>query len=975
MLARLGILAGGLVTGIVSARALGPAGRGQYFTVTTAAAIVAQVANLGLTSSNVFLGARDLTRIRPLLVNSVLLSVLVGVLCALLVSLCGTQLHAFSALPRPMLWTACALGAMTLMWNLGTSLLVAAERFAALNTWQVVNSAAAVVAIILCASLHASSTLFAAASTLAAALTAVALVLFIGSRSTGPLRYSPSLVRVGIGFSVRAYFALVLGYLVQRAGASMLVALGTPAEVGLYSIASQVFDVLLIVPSSVGLVLYPLLVRRHDTDLWLHVRRVALFTSALMLVLCLLAAFAAPFVLPLVFGVRYAGATPALWGLLPGVMAFSVVTLLSQYLVARSFPWSVVIAWGVGLAATLAIGVTLTRSYGALGAALSQSFGSMLVCAMILGITFLRTRRLSGGPGHVSADAHVVLSNYPLSRGFRQKLEAEYPGKLRLINIAELRQVSVMNLLRELRRVQAPRLSVATEDEASVALLPILELLASLTQAQRLQTIDARLQTQTFTRGRALRHGWNLAWESLFAAADLLRARLALRELQRTPRALPTAQTSNRVAYLNCNLWYGLKAGGSVGHISGVANALMDAGLDLTFFSAGDHLLVDARAAFVALPALRTLALPLESSQYRFGRRSCATIARSLKHQPVRFIYQRMSLANYAGVVLSRRFGVPLVLEYNGSEAWVAKNWGRGLRFQNTAELAEAVNIRHAHLIVTVSDVLREELLARGVEPKRIVTYPNCIDPRTFNPARFSAETIARTRQEIGFEAGDVIATFVGTFGQWHGVDILAQAIRSMILERRERLDALRLRFLLVGDGQKMSLVRETLAIPGAERYVRLAGLVPQQEAPRYLAASDLLLSPHVSNADGTRFFGSPTKLFEYMAMERGIVASDLDQIGQVLRPALMVAEAAAGTQQAAEAVAMLVRPGDVGALIEGIELLAGDAVLRELLGRNARRLALSRYTWEHHVAAIIQGMQRLGLLGAGHEHLAMGSS
>src|SRR5580704_1130481 len=99
MLARVCILAGGLVTGIASARALGPAGRGQYFTVTTAAAIIAQIGNLGFTSSNVFLGARDHARIRPLLVNSALLAVLAGLLGAGCVFLARGHLSALDALP------------------------------------------------------------------------------------------------------------------------------------------------------------------------------------------------------------------------------------------------------------------------------------------------------------------------------------------------------------------------------------------------------------------------------------------------------------------------------------------------------------------------------------------------------------------------------------------------------------------------------------------------------------------------------------------------------------------------------------------------------------------------------------------------------------------------------------------------------------------------------------------------------------
>jgi len=393
LLARLCVLAGGLATGIASARALEPAGRGQYFTVTTAAAIVAQVANLGLTSSNVFLGARDATRIRALLVNSTVLSLVVALLGTAAVLLWGDALAAALKLPRAMLWPLCLLAPALLLWNLATSLLVAAERFSALNTWQVLNTAAAVAAILACALLHAGAALFALAAALAAALCALLLVAFISARTHGPARFSAALVREGIGFSARAYLALVLGYLLQRSGASLLVAQGSPAEVGQYSIASQVFDVLLIVPASVSLVLFPQLVRQPQ-DLWHHVRRTTLLTAAAMSMLCLLAALTAPWVLPWVFGARYAGAARALWGLLPAVIAYSIVSVMSQYLVARRFPWSLVAAWAAGLALTLLIGLALTRACGALGAGLSQSAGALLVCALVL---LIAARRPAAG--------------------------------------------------------------------------------------------------------------------------------------------------------------------------------------------------------------------------------------------------------------------------------------------------------------------------------------------------------------------------------------------------------------------------------------------------------------------------------------------------------------------------------------------------------------------------------------------------
>ncbi|HEY7996435.1 MAG TPA: hypothetical protein VIE14_06180 [Steroidobacteraceae bacterium] len=393
MLARVCILAGGLATGIITARALGPEGRGQYFAVTTAAAILAQLASLGLTSSNVFLAARDRGRIRPLLVNSVLLSLAFALICGCIVALWGRQLGLAFGVPRPMLGALCIIGVATLLWNLASSLLVAAERFAALSLWQVLNALAAVAAIAVCAARRGSPQQFAFAAAAAATLTAFGVSSAIALQSPGALRFSPELIRMGVGFSARAYLALVLAYLLQRSGASVLVAAGTPAEVGQYSIASQVMDVLLIVPGSIGLVLYPFLVRQ-DEDLWPHVRRTAAVTTVGMLALCLVAAAVAPFILPWIFGGAYSGAATALWGLLPAVVAYTLVSILSQYVLTRNFPWSIVAAWALGLGAALASGIALTRNYGAIGAAAAQSCGATLVCALVLLITLRRAGSL-----------------------------------------------------------------------------------------------------------------------------------------------------------------------------------------------------------------------------------------------------------------------------------------------------------------------------------------------------------------------------------------------------------------------------------------------------------------------------------------------------------------------------------------------------------------------------------------------------
>src|SRR5207248_7103722 len=104
----------------------------------------------------------------------------------------------------------------------------------------------------------------------------------------------------------------------------------------------------------------------------------------------------------------------------------------------------------------------------------------------------------------------------------------------------------------------------------------------------------------------------------------------------------------------------------------------------------------------------RRLTLPVESNYYRFGR----SVPEQLRGLPrPSFVYQRHSIGSYAGAIVARRERVPFVLEYNGSEVWVARNWSRPLAQERLAIAAEDASLRHAHLVVTVSQVLADELV------------------------------------------------------------------------------------------------------------------------------------------------------------------------------------------------------------------------------------------------------------------------
>jgi glycosyltransferase involved in cell wall biosynthesis len=244
--------------------------------------------------------------------------------------------------------------------------------------------------------------------------------------------------------------------------------------------------------------------------------------------------------------------------------------------------------------------------------------------------------------------------------------------------------------------------------------------------------------------------------------------------------------------------------------------------------------------------------------------------------------------------------------------------------------------------------------------------HPNGVDPDAFAPGRFDSSELNSQRQRLELEPEDVVAGFVGTFGHWHGAEVFADAVALLAKRDPALFDSERLRVLFVGDGLHLPDVRTILRGSAVEPYVRYPGLVPQAEAPGYLAVCDVLVSPHIPNPDGTRFFGSPTKLFEYMASGKAIIASDLDQIGEVLRPSLQ-ADALSATPNVpppdTPELAILTQPADADAIARSLSFLVRNREWRERLGASARREASAHYTWDQHVSAILAGIEHACLV------------
>jgi ubiquinone/menaquinone biosynthesis C-methylase UbiE len=128
------------------------------------------------------------------------------------------------------------------------------------------------------------------------------------------------------------------------------------------------------------------------------------------------------------------------------------------------------------------------------------------------------------------------------------------------------------------------------------------------------------------------------------------------------------------------------------------------------------------------------------------------------------------------------------------------------------------------------------------------------------------------------------------------------------------------------------------------------------------LKACDIYVSPHNSHMVDGKFFGSPTKVFEYMAMGGGVVASDLEQIGEVLSPALRPADLERPTLTVTDQRSVLCTPGNIDEFVAGVVGLAKRPDLVHALGRNARQAVADHYSWRRHVGRLwtfVGGLER----------------
>ena len=397
-----------------------------------------------------------------------------------------------------------------------------------------------------------------------------------------------------------------------------------------------------------------------------------------------------------------------------------------------------------------------------------------------------------------------------------------------------------------------------------------------------------------------------------------------------------------KILYLRTLYWFGLKAGGSVGHTAGVINA-MDKKVRLSVVSNDELWGVDKEITVVK--PIKFPFIPKDVLEFFYNFKIIKHCA-DLKADA---IYQRYSGFSFCGAYIAKRKKIPFVLEFNSSDVWKIKNWkNNDALFKRIFKTIyykifklpivcaiESYNLKNAKCVVAVSGALKDILLNLGVDEGKIIVNPNGIDENKYNP-QVSCEDV---KQKYGLE-NKIVIGFIGTFGQWHGAENIAHAYGKLLQKYPEYKEKTKL--FMIGDGIRMPIVKKHILEFDLQENVVLTGLIRQDQGAKFLNACDILINATVPNPDGSEFFGSPTKLFEYMAMGKAIICSDMAQMSEILEQGK---------------TAYMVEPGNIDELATAMKELVDDSELRRRLGNSVRDEVIQKYTWDKHVDKILKAI------------------
>jgi O-antigen/teichoic acid export membrane protein len=358
------VMALGIITGPLQARALGPAGRGDLAAITVVASMLPLIAGFGLYTY----AGRQVAQHRP--VGDVMGSVgLVLVLAGLIIAPLGFPIAALLAHGRGVVYAfvlaSFLLLPICLLNPLSFFILNSLEEWGKTIVFRTFHTVAVAVCVVVLFTLH-RATVFSLALVTIVATTIMSIVGGIWVLRRGRPRIRTALIKEGIPFGLRSWPGSLAALTNVRLDQFLMISVTSSSQLGLYAVAVTAASLPNVLTSAL---IQPIMSRVGAGEHYLVSR--SLRTTVLLITLTNFAVAASvPFLLPLAFGQAFGGAVPMALILLLAALPLAIATVLGSALTIAGRPGTATLGQVAALAITLPGLLLLLPRMGGTGAAL-----------------------------------------------------------------------------------------------------------------------------------------------------------------------------------------------------------------------------------------------------------------------------------------------------------------------------------------------------------------------------------------------------------------------------------------------------------------------------------------------------------------------------------------------------------------------------------------------------------------------------
>ena len=239
----------------------------------------------------------------------------------------------------------------------------------------------------------------------------------------------------------------------------------------------------------------------------------------------------------------------------------------------------------------------------------------------------------------------------------------------------------------------------------------------------------------------------------------------------------------------------------------------------------------------------------------------------------------------------------------------------------------EVALINYADSMMVVSDYLKKQLIGLGIPAEKVLVNHNGVNLNLFDESARQQRKIVR--EKLGLPVDAFVLGYIGGMELFRKLPLMLYQILRLMREDD------RIYFVMAGDG--MDRVKIDKLLTAAHRVIRsrihFDGNISYEKVPALMSSLDCAIFPY-SNP-----YGSPQKLFEYMAMKIPVIGPDVPVVREIFKndEHLLLAN-----QSGSDFISLVKRVKE-------------HADMASLIAQNGFKLIVEQYSWKHNATRLLE--------------------